>query len=59
MGSGIRFIANHRNDGDGMWTGGVVRHGVYASGFLALCHTLLSLQGGKLVVNNGETGETP
>ncbi|EME25992.1 hypothetical protein Gasu2_42060 [Galdieria sulphuraria] len=34
---------------------GVVRNGFYASGFLALCHTLLSLQGGRLVVNNGET----
>lgn len=43
--AGIPFVVNR----------GVVRHGVYASGFLALCHTLLSLQGGKLVVNNGET----
>ncbi|GJQ10983.1 hypothetical protein GpartN1_g2774.t1 [Galdieria partita] len=34
---------------------GVVRNGLYASGFFALCHTLLSLQGGRLVVNNGET----
>jgi len=45
--AGIPFVINR----------GVVRHGVYASGFLALCHLLLSLQGGKLVVNRGETGK--
>eukprot|EP00871_Galdieria_phlegrea_P002045 jgi/Galph1/2841/GphlegSOOS_G1529.1 len=34
---------------------GVLRHAGYASGFLVAYHLLLSLQGGKLVVNKGET----